>query len=149
MQGGLLGADGAVQNVYVRCFDAAGQAANSMFNVAFTRRGSLFGHIGLPRAYVLADQPAAASYTPTAAFNYSASSLNTVVRHGVGDYTVTLPGLASPEGHVHVTAHGKQADYCGIDSWGPSGGSQLVGVRCFNASGLPVDSQYTMIYSKY
>jgi hypothetical protein len=103
-------------------------------------------------AYVWADQPSAASYTPHLSYQFnSTGAVNTITRSSVGRYTVRLPGLGSSSGTVHVTAYGASTDQCKVARWGSGGGldyaAQLVEVRCFDRTGAPSDSMYTMSYT--
>jgi hypothetical protein len=101
-------------------------------------------------AFVWADRPTAASYTPREAYQENTEwGINTIRRTGVGAYTVNLSDLGAVGGSVLVTAYGTTADYCKVASWGPSGSTQQVNVRCFNRAGSPVDSQFTMSYGRY
>src|SRR5690349_18877060 len=60
-------------------------------------------------AFLWADQPSTASYTPSTSFQgNSMGGTNTIVRNGTGDYTITLPGMAGnggDGGNVQVTAY--------------------------------------------
>jgi hypothetical protein len=102
-------------------------------------------------AFVWANNPTAASYVPTAAYQWNSTSpaaaVNRVTRTGVGAYTVLLPGLAAASGTVLVTAYGTTKDYCKVASWGPSGTRQAINVRCFNRLGAKVNTTFTLSYS--
>jgi hypothetical protein len=109
-------------------------------------------------AYLWADQPIAASYTPALAYQQNSSgATNTMVRTGMGVYQALLPNLAANAGTVHVTAYGSGTQTCKVASWGPNffrhgGGwsltsTQQVNVRCFNASGAPADTRFTLSYA--
>jgi hypothetical protein len=100
--------------------------------------------------YLWADQPIAASYTPDPGRqNNSSGASNTVTRTGVGAYVASLPNLGARAGVVHVTAVGNFTQHCKVASWGPQWFSttQNVSVRCFNQSGAPADSQFTLSYA--
>jgi hypothetical protein len=100
-------------------------------------------------AYLLADQPLAASYTPTPQRN-SSGATNTVIRSAAGRYRVLLPNLGANAGMVHVTADGNYTQYCKVESWGPiilDPTTQEVRVRCFNMSGELADSRFTLSYA--
>jgi hypothetical protein len=105
--------------------------------------------LSLPRwGYVWADQPTSASYVPAGAYQgNSAGAGNSITRAGVGSYTVHFIGLIDFGGTVDLTAYGSNA-MCKVAGWGPLGISQDVRVLCFNASGAPVDTTFTAIYSK-
>lgn len=95
-------------------------------------------------AYLWADQASTASYTPNLTYQRNSSgATNTMVRTGVGVYQAHLPNLGALAGVVHVTAYGSVPHTCKVASWGPSGSTPDVDVRCFDALGAPVDTPYT------
>ena len=100
--------------------------------------------------YVWGDQPTAASYTPSFAYQFnSTNNLNTIA-HGAdpGAYRITFPGLGTAGGGtVHVTSYGGATEQCKVSSWWPSGSNLLVDVRCFNLGGTPADSRFTATYT--
>lgn len=99
-------------------------------------------------AVLWADQPTAASYTPNTSFQFSSMNVdNTIVRNGVGNYTVTLPGLGGDGGNVQVSAYGSSGTQrCKVASWFPNWLAQTVNVRCHATSGSAADSMFTMQY---
>jgi hypothetical protein len=104
-------------------------------------------------AFVWANDPTSASYTPDATYQWNSTSpfraVNTISRTGTGSYTVYLPNLGSPSGTVLVNAYGFTANSCKVASWGPSGGSQAVNVRCFDTAGQLADTQFSMSYNNW
>jgi hypothetical protein len=104
-------------------------------------------------AFLLANQPLLASYTPDPRYQANSSGfgvLNTVTRSGAGQYLALLPNLGGAAGTVHVTADGSYTQHCKVAFWGPSFGNpttQQVGVRCFNQSGALSDSRFTLSYA--
>ena len=97
--------------------------------------------------YVWADQPSAASYTPSTTYQVNSSgATNTITRSSTGAYAVRFPNLAASAGTVHVTAYGSGSESCKVSSWGPSSPDQIVYVRCFNHAGTPVDTYFTASY---
>jgi len=97
-------------------------------------------------AYVHANQPTTASYTPRADRRFNSSgATNTVTRSAVGAYRVRIPGMAAG-GMPHATAYGSSPTHCTVPGWGPGGPGldQLVDVRCFTPTGTPTDSQFTV-----
>lgn len=103
-------------------------------------------------AWVWANQPTVASYTPNTNYQYNSahrgSAVNTVTRSGTGAYAVHLPDLGSASGTVLVTAYGVTTDYCKVLRWTPeSTTTQNVYVQCYSLAGTPVDSQFTMTYT--
>ena len=104
-------------------------------------------------AFVWANQPTSTSYLPSPPYQWNSrhsfTAVNTITRTGVGSYTVRLPDLGAVSGTVLVTAYGSTANYCKALSWGPSGTAQLVNIRCFTATGVPIDTRFTMSYANH
>lgn len=102
-------------------------------------------------AFVWANQPSSASYTPSALYQWNSrhvgAAVNTIARTGVGSYTVRLPDLGAASGVVHVTAYGATTHNCKVVNWFPIGTTQSINVRCFTASGALTDSLYTLSYT--
>ena len=132
----------ADQIVYVRCFDAAGNAVDTQFTAAFTRPISSFKF-----GYVWANNPGAAAYTPSTTYQFnSTGAANSITRSGVGTYQVTLPGLGGQGGTIKATAYGPGNEACHVSSWSSLGANAVVNVRCQNPAGVPVDTLYTLTY---
>ncbi|MEM6289539.1 MAG: hypothetical protein AAF845_20535, partial [Bacteroidota bacterium] len=99
-------------------------------------------------AYVWADQPTADSYTPDTDFSYNRGGGSILVtRSSTGRYAVNVEGqtLIAGGGNVQVSAYGSAAS-CVSNGWGSSGGDLVANVRCDNASGSPVDSEFTLLF---
>lgn len=137
---------GTPLTVTVRCHKANGLPASSPYVLWFEGRS---GTSTIPAAYLWADQPSAASYTPSITYQYnSAGVLNTVQRIGPGNYSAILPSLgAGAGGSVRVTAYGTGAEHCKVGGWVASGTGQAVNVRCFNGA-QPVDARFTLTYTR-
>lgn len=143
------GPTGADQLVRVQCYAAGGTTVNTRFNVTYSRNLPILGVPVEYSGYVWADQPSVASYTPAAAYQFnSVGGSNTIARTAVGTYTVNLPSLGTSGGHVQVTAYGAGSNECKVSSWGPSGTTQKVNVRCVNTAGAAADSYFTMNYMR-
>jgi hypothetical protein len=130
-------------NVRVRCFNTAGAGADTRFTASFVNASGG----GAPLAYLWADRPGNPVTPPAYQFN-SAGGTNTVNRTGVGEYTAQLPLLGASAGHVQVTAYGAAPARCKVVGWGPSGTTQLVNVRCFNAAGALQNHRFTLTYAR-
>jgi subtilisin family serine protease len=105
--------------------------------------------------YVWADQPTAASYTPSAGHQAnSTGAANTVTRSNTGVYVVKMPNLGGgtpvpagfATGNVQVNAFGSVANRC------KNGGSfrtamelQVI-VYCHNSAGALADTQFTLLF---
>ena len=111
--------------------------------------------VAVEQAYLWADQPSADAYTPNegAQFN-SAGQTNTIVRTGVGAYTLTFPGITTVTANVHVTASSGSAEgselvpgtTCKVATAAVAGAGGLEQfVVCFNAAGEPADSGFSFL----
>jgi hypothetical protein len=132
----------------VRCRDGAGNPVDSRFSVLFVkpvRKPGLQDY-----AFALADQPAAALYTPDPLYSYNHLGGGIQIsRASAGVYTVsfaTFDGFTDG-GNVQVTAYGSfggAGKYCKVASWGGA----TVSVRCFDSSGAASDSYFTALFMK-
>jgi Zn-dependent metalloprotease len=128
--------------VNVRCFDAAGARADSLFTASFTKPvpTSQF-------AYVWANAPLSAAYIPSATYQFnSTGAVNSITRQALGKYQVRLPGLASGGGTVEVTAYGSDSESCRVTGWGLLNTAEVVDVACQTAAGAPADAMFTMSF---
>ncbi|WP_438023971.1 hypothetical protein [Sorangium sp. So ce233] len=133
-------------NAYVNCFTAGGAALNTRFSIAYVRKS---GTGSSDEAYVWANDPTAAAYTPNLTHQFNSSGVNnTIVRQGVGRYAVTLPWQTAVGGTVEVTAYGPDSDHCKVASWGQSGDDTVVDVRCFDSAGAPADDRFTLNFAR-
>lgn len=109
------------------------------------------------RAYLYADQPSADSYTPFEDGMYnSTGGTNTIVRTGVGAYTVSLPGMNNVNASVHLTAGSGSVQgsefvpgtTCEISKTAVivNGGVDQF-VVCANGAGEPVDSAFSLLHN--
>ena len=136
------GNSGGDVHANVNCFTPAGAAVDTQFSIAYLRKS---GTGSTQEAYVWADAPTTASYTPNATYQFNSSGVqNTITREGTGLYTVTLPGQTAVGGTVEVTAYGADSDHCKVESWGQSGDDTVVNVRCFDAASTRSDSRFTL-----
>lgn len=136
----VMGATG----VDVRCFDGAGAAADTVFDVVWT--------IPAPdvelRAYLWANDPAApTAYVPDVAYQYNVTgALNTVERIAVGTYRATLPGIATGTNvGVMVSGYGDDVVRCRVLGYGLDVDGRFgVDVDCLNAGGSLADGRFTL-----
>lgn len=144
---GWTGSDTTL-DALVRCFDATGVPANTRFTLLYQSRNVSFGASSAGLAYLFADQPSAASYTPLFAYQYnSTGATNTIVRNAVGSYTATIPGLTTIGGDVQVTAYGTNAARCTVHSWLTSSRGTKINVFCWNGSGRRADEKFDLAYA--
>lgn len=130
-------------NVAVRCFDAAGAAADARFDVVWTQPapGSDL------RAFLWADEASENEYVPDTLYQYNVTgSLNTVERLAVGTYRATLPGIATgTDVGVMVSAYGEGLARCRVLEYGLDVDGRFgVDVDCRNAAGSTADAQFTL-----
>jgi len=132
-----------------RCYNVPGDSSGIYreYNVWFMQGLGMKGFQGTNVAYLLADRPAADSYTPDTHFSFSSpgGSIH-VTRLGSGRYTVLLNGMPKG-GSAQVTALGTNPRHCTISSIAYTK-PQKVGVRCFDAAGDPKDTKFTLAYAR-
>lgn len=125
--------------VNVRCFDAAGNPADTQFAAAFTRPTSStrFG-------YVWANNPWSASYTPSSWYQFnSTGATNTITRSSTGIYQVKFPSIGGAGGTAKVTAYGSGNESCKITSWSSFGTDVNLNVACQTPAGTLADAYFT------
>ena len=128
----------------VSCADVNGVPADSRFVAAVVERGRSTRRYGL----TWANQPTNPIYATTSNGYTRTSTVGAVSisRTAVGSYQVRLGGQArtgaSPE-TVLVTAYGSTS-YCRASQWAANGADMLVTVLCFDPSGAPIDSRFTV-----
>lgn len=99
-------------------------------------------------AWVWANDPAAADYTPSATYQYnSTGATNTISRAGVGRYKVRFTGLATAGGTMHVTSY-STTGHCNVATWNPSAGDLVADVWCFDDAGVLTDARFTAMFQK-
>ncbi len=134
------------QDVMVHCFSLTGQLVDTLFTTTFTNQTIAWP--GTSLAYLWANDPFASFYYPDSFYQFNTSgAVNSILRNGVGFYTVELPNLGSFRGHVQVTAYGTGNERCKVVGWQPSGTSLLATVRCFALNGAPADTRFTLTFA--
>jgi hypothetical protein len=102
-------------------------------------------------ATVWANQPTTAEYVVNNGWSWSSTEGDIVVRRtGTGAYTVELQHAATNTGVAHVVAYGGGPVHCTVASWYRSllgGNHLLIQVRCFAATGAPVDSRFVATFT--
>jgi hypothetical protein len=139
------GAEGTPDTIAtIRCYDPSGKPVDSEFDASFIRPSSSKRDF----AYLWADDETNPSYTPSPLHQFnSTGGTNTITRNGTGDYSVSLPGLGSDGGTVKVTTFSPTSNACKASSWSSKFGAEQVGVLCFDFTGAPVDSKFTLVYA--
>jgi Dual-action HEIGH metallo-peptidase len=146
------GPSGADQQVRVRCFNAAGAAADSRFTLNFfgDDEVSAFDYGG----YAWANDQTNALYTPSLTYSYGSECQNEVVDIEAGKIDAT-PGhyflwydaLSPTSSAVHVTAYGTTSSYCKVQGWSASDGGTEVRSQCYAADGTAENSRYVGTYA--
>nr|BFE63923.1 hypothetical protein GCM10020063_084490 [Dactylosporangium thailandense] len=143
-QANTWGPSGVDEIVYVDCYKAGGTPDFTPFTAFFESSSppsaAISGHFG----YVDA-QPTGALVS---SFN-SAGALNTVTPGVPGQWLVKFPGLATPgpiDGSLQATAVSATAARCKVFKWSSGAAGQTVLVGCFDASGAPVNTRFTLTY---
>src|SRR5437867_2159278 len=95
---------------------AAAAAVMAPLAVSATAHAAPTGPRG--SAFVWANRPSTASYTPSATYQWNShhpgAAVNTITRTGKGSYTVRLPGLDAKSGTAIATAYGPNPNYCKV-----------------------------------
>lgn len=134
------GPNGTTQEVYVHCFDPAGNLADSVFNVLFYREN---------RTASIWSSGHARAHLPIVSSAYSPVSLNswngmgqpvTISRTATGRYLATFDGFTgSPNsGSVLVTPYGVTPARCKVQNWSTTS----VSIGCHQPDGTPADSEF-------
>ncbi|MEU8264589.1 hypothetical protein AB0C02_28725 [Micromonospora sp. NPDC048999] len=98
--------------------------------------------------YVWANSPSVASYVASGYERNSTDGTVQITRSSRGVYQVRFTGMAVSGGVAHARPYGVgNTGICTVSSWSPSGSDELVGVRCFDASGVPADSLFTASFT--
>jgi hypothetical protein len=137
-----VGAFLARDSVEVRCYKAGtGTPTNGLFYLSVLGRRD-------DRAFVFANQPTAASYSPANSGSWNPTGATRVVRMGLGKYQVTFAGIATRfpagfGGHLQVSAVGTGKAYCKLEEWG--GLTDLsVYLGCYSPAGAAADTKFTV-----
>jgi hypothetical protein len=145
---------GSTLEVRVLCFASTGTPANSRFTLTYVIANSLIGAAAqfsaLPSesgAYVWANEATSAFYVPNANYQWDDFSVLpgqiTVSRAVKGSYTVDFTNHSLDWGHVQVTGYGAGSEYCKVAWWN---NTDRVQVRCFDSSGQPADTRFTVSF---
>jgi hypothetical protein len=152
---------GSDQVVYVNCFATDGTPANSMFTLLFSGASP---NGSSAYTYAWASNPFATSnYVPSTW--YQSGAIQSCLSHATpapvnitplatGVYSVNFPGMpfsttSDPlrTSNVKVSAYGWSGETCSVWSWSGGASNATATVVCFDASGNPVNSYFTITYS--
>jgi hypothetical protein len=139
------GPSGADEIVIVLCSQPGGALVPSAFSAVFESSSGAYGTINGRFGYVDWNDP-----TGTMIDQYnSVGAINSVTPLGGGLYQVRLPGLNTPgpiDGSVQVTAVGSTPARCKVRNWTSAPAGQVVYVACFDATGAPFKTRFTLTY---
>jgi hypothetical protein len=139
----------STQYAYVVCRNRTGSFIDTQYAFGYVAANNQFGSTGDRGAYIWADKPSSSSYVPSADFNWESNANSVrVTRTSNGVYTASLRGFTGIGGSAQVTAYGHDPVRCQLGGLPTSGGTQTVGVRCFNYSGSPTNARYSLVYSR-
>jgi len=134
---------GSDQVVTISCYKVGGAPDFTAFSLIFSSSSGpgvgAFGYVNALPSGALVSQ-------------YNAAGLgNTVAHTGLGQWTVKFPGLGTPgpmDGGLQATAVSPPTvpARCKVLNWNSSTGGQVAQVTCFDATGAPADSQFTLTY---
>lgn len=149
--------------VTVLCWDDSGAPATAAFTVSYLFSNAPIGRL----ADLWAGDYTQTDYTPDTEWNFNSTGTpNTIHKNGVGDYRVTLPGLASSRGNVQVGNYGRftpapvtalapsgfavtqKPSECNVASWAPHGADMRVHVLCRRLNGHLYDSQFELTFTQ-
>ncbi len=139
-----FGISGANEVVIIGCFLPGGVPDKTGFSLLYSSSsgpatgGGAYGYVDAQPGGALVSQ-----------YN-SAGAVNAVAHTGIGQWTVKLPGLATPgpqAGSLQATAvNPSVAARCKVAKWVSSAGGQAVSVWCFNAGGAPFDTRFHLTF---
>jgi hypothetical protein len=127
--------------VNVRChFSGGSPSRDSAFLVSYARfaGGTALSQDG---AYLLSNSLTGATAAPSW---YQWGAVGSVEHTSTGVYNARFAGQTNQDAGVIVTALGKDPSYCKVGNWYPSGSDTVVVVRCFDDTGAPVDSRFSL-----
>lgn len=139
-----LGTSGPDEVVGISCYKVGGAADPTSFSAIFD---SSSGPAVTPGAFGYVN--ALPSGSLVSSYN-SASAANSVIPGPTGVWTVKFPALSTPgpiDGSLQATAVNPQVPArCKVAKWSSSTSAQIATVLCFDATGAPFNTQFTLTY---
>ena len=131
----------------VLCFTPAGALADNSFTLMYESRTSA-DHVP-SEAFLWANQPTTASYTPALDYQYVyGGATSTVTRNSTGNYTALIPGFTSNRPSLMVTAYGATPAHCGVQSLTSGVSGAEINVICTNVHGVLADTIFELSYTQ-
>jgi hypothetical protein len=134
--------------VDVRCFTAAGAAADNGFTVLVIGAKDVAGRLGF---LLSADPLASAPLDPATTYKTTAGPQIGLQRNAAGAFVVTFPGLGrvaagSAAGMALMTAVGTGAERCYVANWDKPIGFVIAGCTQAGQAGAGVDSRFSVLW---
>jgi hypothetical protein len=132
--------------VAVRCFDAAGAAVDTRYTILLVDGARAGARLG----FALADQPAAATYTPANSAVRGTGSVQ-ITRVNAGTWDVSFTGFyrsGDLKESFLVSPVGNTAGRCWVNHWAYSatqGGAGVVRVSCATTAGVLADLPFSIV----
>jgi hypothetical protein len=133
----------------IRC-DRAATASPPQWTLVYTHNRSIVGGTTGFFGYLQANDPTAPEYTPTPDRNRAPDGYShKVTRSGTGQYEVQVFGPLKAPVSLQLSANGHTDNFCTLVSWTITPNVQPAGrvnVTCYDRTGTPADSLYSLNY---
>jgi hypothetical protein len=117
--------------------------------VVFMKNLGLKGVVRRNVATLVARRPTTGTYEPSPSESYSSSGGPITVRRlGAGRYEVTFTGMPAGGGAQVTAFNGAERRVCTIAAITTASTPPRVGVSCFDGSGAPRDTRFTLAYTR-
>ena len=150
---GLLAGSSDSMAADVNCFDSSGNPANQYFTLLVQSRKGTLGSADKGVAYITTNGlctlmgPCTSGYDESRSYN-STGGTNTIFRNGLGNYTVTLPGLTKVGGDVQANCiTGVSLSPGKVSGWASVSSGTGVTILCFDKTGAPADEFFSFAYA--
>jgi hypothetical protein len=134
----------------VKCWETDGD--DNIYHehvVVFMKGLGLKGVVRQKVAYLWARKPTTRSYTPSTLDRYSSSGGRITVRRlGTGRYEVSFAGMPKGGGAQVTAVSGAERRVCTIAGITTASTPPRVKVSCFDGSGAPRDTRFTLAYTR-
>lgn len=129
----------------VICVTASGSRQDTPFSILLVGEDAFGGRTAFARAH---NATATSPYSPLAGLGHNPTrQAITITAGGRGQYTVSFVGNGRTTGSlpetILVSPYGSDKALCVVDSWSTT--SATVNVRCADALGVPLDSEFTIL----
>ncbi len=134
----------------VKCWETDGKANIYHQHVVVFMKGlGLKGVVRSRVAYLWARKPTTGTYRPSSLDRYSSSGGRITVRRlGTGRYVVTFAGMPKGGGAQVTAVSGAERRECTIAGITTIASPARVKVSCFDGSGKPTDTRFTLAFTR-